>query len=110
MFGGKKKSQEFFSPSKIKKIVGRKKLFLRENISEKYPQEEKARILPAEENFEPKFPGDKRKFYEEILDHLIIELKSVQHEAYPFPVLDDAYCCTYTRLCSLLYSHMHRVT
>ena len=44
------------------------------------------------------------------LDHLIIELKSVQDEAYPFPVLDDAYCSTYTRLCSLLYSHMHRVT
>ena len=55
-------------------------------------------------------PGDKRKFYDEIFDHLIIEQKSVQDEAYPFPVLNDAYCCTYTRLYSLLYSHMHPVT
>ena len=85
--------------------------FFRKKSSPKFHKEIKARILPAEEIFEPK------KFWrqEEILQgnfchHLIIELKSVQYEVHPFPVLDDAYCCTYTRLCSLLYSHMHRLT
>ena len=51
----------------------------------KFPHEKKARILPRG-NFTSRF-----------LDHLIIELKSVQQdEADPFAVLDDAYCCTYT--------------
>ena len=39
------------------------------------------------------------------MNHLIIELKSVQDEAYPFPVLDDAFCCTYTRLFSDVLTH-----
>ena len=58
----------------------------------------------------PNFLETKGNFTRNFLDHLIIELKSVQDEAYPFPALDDVYCYTYTRLCSLLYSHMHRVT
>ena len=82
---------------------------------EKFPQEKKARILPAEENFEPKISWRQEEilrgnFTRKFLDHFIIELKSVQDEAYPFLVLHDTYCYTYTRLCSLLYSHMHRVT
>ena len=65
---------------------------------------------PSRRNFQAQnFLETRGNFTRKFWDHLIVELKSVR-EAYSFPVLDDAYCCTYTRLCSLLYSHMHRVT
>ena len=88
-------------------------IFLKIFLAKSFLRKKNSSILPAEEIFEPKtsnFLETIGNFTSKFLDHLIIELKSVQDEAYPFPVMDDAYCCTYTRLCSLMYSHMHRVT
>ena len=52
----------------------------------------------------PKFPGDKRKFYEEILGSLDNRTEiSTFSQYWMMPT-------TCTQLCSLLYSHMHRVT
>ena len=92
------------------KISREKKGFLRGNFVEnfprpKFPQEKKARILPAKEISEPKISWRRGNFTRKFLDHSIIELKSVQDEAYPFPVLDDAYCCTYTHDCVLCCTH-----
>ena len=95
-----------FLGSRVKKIIGKKtfltRKFFRKISSPKISSGKKNSNAPSRGNFlSQEFPGDKRKF----LDYLIIELKSVQDEAHPFPVLDDAYCCTYTRLYSLLYVH-----
>ena len=56
----------------------------------------------------PKFPGDKRKFYEEILGSL--DNRTGISTPSQYWMMPTAACCTCTRLCSLLYSHMHRVT
>ena len=92
-------------------FLGKKKTFLtrkfsRKNFSPKISSGKKSSNTRSGENFPAQnFLETTGNFTRKFLDHLIIELKSVT-----FPVLDDAYCCTYTRMRSLLYSHMHRVT
>ena len=86
-----------------KKNISYEEMFPKNFLAQNFLRKKKLEYSQPRKFSSPNFPGDKRKF----LDHLIIELKSVLDEAYPFPVLDDAYRCTYTQLCSLLYSHMH---
>ena len=68
ILGEKNASYEEFLPKKLlaKNLLRKKKL--------EYSQ--------PREVLAQNFPGDRRKFYEEILDYYIIELKSVQDEAY----------------------------
>ena len=92
-------------------FLGKEKTFLTRKCFRKIPSPKissgkKSSNTPRRGNFRAQnFLETRGNFTRKFLNHLIIELKSVQDEAYPFPVLDDAYCCTYTRLCSLLRTH-----
>ena len=81
------------------------KIYWKKNVSyekfprPKFPQEKKARILPAEEIFEPKISWRQGNFTRKFLDHLIIELKSVQDEYWMMPT------AVRTHNCVLCYTH-----
>ena len=65
---------------------------------------------PSRRNFQAQNFLETRKFYEEILGSLDNRTE-ISARGVPLPSTGWClYCCTYTRLCSLLYSHMHRVT
>ena len=74
----------------------KKETFLARKFFRKISSGKKSSNSPSRGNFQAQnFLETRGNFTRNFLDHFIIELKSVQ-EAYPFPVLDDAYCCTYT--------------
>ena len=80
-----------------KKNVSYEEIFTKKFFAQNFLRKKKLEYFQPRKFSSPKFPGDKRKF----LDHLIIELKSVQDEYWMMPTAVRTHDCVlcYTHTC-----------